>query len=107
MLKVGGDAHKQVKVAVALDERGRRLGQWRGPNAPQGWEELARWATRWEQLCQWGIEGLRAPGTMGAAWPNTGWQRAHGSRRSIRVGRRRRGVRRAPRPRTTASTRRQ
>jgi len=57
MLTVGVDAHKQVNSAVALDERGRALGQWHGPNAPHGWQELARWAAGWDMPCQWGIEG--------------------------------------------------
>src|SRR5919202_3513090 len=57
MITLGVDAHKQVHVAVALDEAGHELGRWRGPNSPRGWEELAGWAAALGEPRQWGIEG--------------------------------------------------
>ena len=58
MFIIGVDAHKRLHVAVALDEAGRVLGQWRGDNSPAGWRELRRWAAELgqEPRC-WGIEG--------------------------------------------------
>jgi transposase len=57
MLTLGVDAHKQVHVAVAVDAAGQELGQWRGPNTPDGWHELAAWACTLGEPRQWGIEG--------------------------------------------------
>ena len=57
MLTIGVDAHKQLHVAVALDEVGREVGQWRGANAPAGWQALTAWAAEQGGPCQWGIEG--------------------------------------------------
>jgi hypothetical protein len=33
MLSIGVDAHKRLHVAVALDDAGRVIDQWRGPNS--------------------------------------------------------------------------
>ena len=38
MITLGVDAHKQVHVAVALDDAGHELGRWRGPNSQRGWQ---------------------------------------------------------------------
>ena len=57
MITLGVDAHKQVHMAVALDEAGHELGRWRGPNSRRGWEELAGWAAELGEPRQWGIEG--------------------------------------------------
>ena len=57
MITIGVDAHKQVHVAVALDEAGRTLQQWRGPNSPEGWQQLHQWAVAVGGPRQWGIEG--------------------------------------------------
>ena len=45
MITIGVDAHKGVHVAVALDEAGRQLDQWRGSNSRVGWEDALKWAT--------------------------------------------------------------
>jgi hypothetical protein len=37
MITIGVDAHKRVHAAVAVDEAGREVAQWRGPNSPDGW----------------------------------------------------------------------
>jgi len=57
MLTPGVDAHKQVHAAVALDDAGREVSRWRGPNSTQGWRDLAQWATPLGDRRQWGIEG--------------------------------------------------
>ncbi len=57
MVVVGVDAHKKVHVAVALDEHGRELGQWSGPNSASGWGDLGQWASRLSVPRVWGIEG--------------------------------------------------
>jgi transposase len=57
MITVGVDPHKRIKVALALDEAGRSLGQWHGPNTPDGWEALSRWAMERGEPRRWGIEG--------------------------------------------------
>jgi len=36
MITIGLDAHKRAHVAVAVDEAGRELGQWRGTNSAEG-----------------------------------------------------------------------
>src|SRR5205085_2464464 len=40
MITLGVDAHKTVHAAVALDDAGREIATWRGPNSPDGWAEL-------------------------------------------------------------------
>jgi transposase len=57
MLSIGVDAHKRVHVAVAVDEAGRVLDRWRGPNSPEGWQSVSQWALRLGAEHQWGIEG--------------------------------------------------
>lgn len=56
MITLGVDAHKQVHVAVAVDEQGRPLETWQGPNSEPAWREMLVWAGQWE-CRQWGIEG--------------------------------------------------
>lgn len=56
MITVGVDAHKQIHVAVAVDERGQALAHWQGANAPRSWQELLAWAAPWPER-EWGIEG--------------------------------------------------
>lgn len=43
-ITIGVDAHKRVHAAVAVDSQGQVLTQWRGPNTPEGWREVAAWA---------------------------------------------------------------
>jgi hypothetical protein len=44
MITIGVDAHKRIHLAVALDDAGRELTQWRGPNSAEGWQQLSGWA---------------------------------------------------------------
>jgi transposase len=57
MITLGVDAHKRLHVATALDETGREIGQWRGPNTDVGWLSALRWANTLGAVHQWGIEG--------------------------------------------------
>ena len=57
MVWIGVDAHKRVHVAVALNEAGRQLGHWKGPNSPDGWQQLYEWATSLGGSRVWGVEG--------------------------------------------------
>jgi hypothetical protein len=56
MLSIGIDAHKRLHVAVAVDDAGRVVDRWRGPNSPDGWHSV-EWVTRLGDARQWGIEG--------------------------------------------------
>jgi len=57
MLTIGVDAHTRVHAAAALDDAGREVGRWRGPNSPDGWRDLLRWASALGEPRQWGVEG--------------------------------------------------
>src|SRR3954454_942028 len=57
MLTIGVDAHKQLHVAVALDDTGVIVEQWRGPNSTTGWTQLQQWAASHGPMRRWGIEG--------------------------------------------------
>lgn len=57
MITIGVDAHKRLHVALAVDEAGRELGEWRGSNNAGGWQSLAEWADSLGSPRQWGIEG--------------------------------------------------
>ena len=36
MISIGVDAHKSIHVALAVDEAGREVGDWQGPNSEVG-----------------------------------------------------------------------
>lgn len=57
MITIGVDAHKQIHMAVAVDEAGRSLRQWRGTNSADGWRQVHQWAVAVGGPRQWGIEG--------------------------------------------------
>ena len=57
MITFGVDAHQAIHVAVAVNEAGRELGEWRGPNTPDAWASLALWATTFGPDSWWGVEG--------------------------------------------------
>lgn len=57
MITIGVDAHKEVHVAVAVDDAGRHWGDWRGANTPEGWRSVFEWAQRYGDDREWGIEG--------------------------------------------------
>jgi transposase len=55
MHTIGVDAHKQVNMTVAIDAAGREVARWRGPNTPEGWRQLAAWASALGGDTRWGI----------------------------------------------------
>lgn len=57
MVTIGVDAHKRIHVALAVDDAGHELGQWRGGNTPKGWLALQEWAVSLGAPRQWGVEG--------------------------------------------------
>jgi len=57
MITIGVDAHKRVHVALALDEAGREISQWQGPNSSVGWRQMRLWAESTGITREWGIEG--------------------------------------------------
>lgn len=57
MITIGVDAHKRIHVALALDDAGREVGQWRGPNSSEGWQSFEQWACELGAERRVGIEG--------------------------------------------------
>lgn len=57
MVTIGVDPHKSVHHAVAVDELGKAVGEWRGENSPAGWASMLGWAQGLAEDLQWGIEG--------------------------------------------------
>lgn len=62
-ITLGVDTHKEVHVAVALDEIGRRLGVLSVPANPAGYEKLVDWANGFGSTERAGVEGT---GSFGA-----------------------------------------
>lgn len=57
MITVGVDAHKSLHVGVALDDAGRRLGEWSGSNTVAEWTRFRAWLVSLGSERQVGIEG--------------------------------------------------
>lgn len=57
MITIGVDAHKSMNAAFALDDAGKELEGWEGPNTEVGWQSLLNWAVSLGPDRQWGIEG--------------------------------------------------
>jgi transposase len=57
VITIGVDAHKRLHVALAINEAGQELGEWRGPNSAAGWRSIAQWASSLGSPRQWGVEG--------------------------------------------------
>src|ERR687886_458585 len=88
---VGVDTHRDLHVAVALNQHGGWLGARSFPTTPSGFAALMTWATRYGMLESIGIEGT---GSYGAGLAR--WLRARGLtvvevERPHRQARRRRG----------------
>jgi transposase len=63
VITLGVDTHKDIHVAVALDNLGRRLGTLSVPTIPAGYKELVAWARGFGALERAGVEGT---GSFGA-----------------------------------------
>ena len=59
---IGVDTHKDQHVAVAIDGRGVRLGEWHVPATTTGYEELERWSHSLGDVGAFGIEGTGSYG---------------------------------------------
>ena len=59
---LGIDTHKDVHVAVALNQLGRRLGELTVPTTTKGYEKLLRWAEGFGPVCCAGVEGTGSYG---------------------------------------------
>jgi transposase len=57
LITIGVDAHKSMNAAFALDDAGKELEGWEGPNTEVGWQSLLKWAVSLGPDRQWGIEG--------------------------------------------------
>lgn len=65
---LGIDTHKDVHVAVALNQLGRRLGELTVPTTTKGYEKLFRWAEGFGPVCCAGVEGTGSYGAGLARW---------------------------------------
>ena len=65
---VGVDTHRDVHVAVALDQLGRRLDQIELATTRAGYERLLAWAERLGVVEAFGVEATAATGLR---WPDT------------------------------------
>jgi transposase len=68
LVTVGVDSHKELHVAVALDQLGRRLGVCTVATTPRGFGQLERWAQRWGVIQRFGIEGTGSYAAGLARW---------------------------------------
>ena len=59
---IGVDTHKDQHVAVAIDRRGVRLGEWHVPATTTGYEDLERWSHSLGDVGAFGIEGTGSYG---------------------------------------------
>jgi transposase len=59
---VGVDTHKQVHVAAARDQLGRRLGTTVAPASRAGYGQLLAWARGLGEIDRWGVEGTGSYG---------------------------------------------
>jgi transposase len=57
LVTVGVDSHKELHVAVAVDQLGRRLGACTVTTTRGGFGQLERWAQRLGVVQRFGIEG--------------------------------------------------
>ena len=77
---IGVDTHQDQHVAVAINEQGVRLGEYRVMTTSQGYAELQQWSRSLGEICVFGIKA-RAP--MVLVSPGSSPARATPSLRSI------------------------
>ena len=68
LVTVGVDSHKELHVAVALDQLGRRLGACTVATTPRGFGQLDRWAQRLGVIQRFGVEGTGSYAAGLARW---------------------------------------
>ena len=68
LVTVGVDSHKELHVAVAVDQLGRRLGTTAVATTRRGFGQLERWAQRLGVIQRFGIEGTGSYGAGLARW---------------------------------------
>jgi transposase len=68
LVTVGVDSHKELHVAVALDQLGRRLGTCTVATTPRGFGQLERWVQRLGVIQRFGIEGTGSYAAGLARW---------------------------------------
>lgn len=57
MIWIGVDTHKTLHVAVAVDDAGRAVGEWSGPNTIEEWARFRTWLVQLGDERRVGIEG--------------------------------------------------
>jgi transposase len=88
---VGVDTHKDLHVAAARDQLGRRLGTTMAPATGAGYAELLAWAHSLGEVAAWGVEGTGSYGAGLARFLAAHRQRVLEVNRPDRAARRRRG----------------
>jgi transposase len=68
LVTIGVDSHKELHVAVALDQLGRHLGAITVATTPRGFGQLERWAQRLGTIQRFGIEGTGSYAAGLARW---------------------------------------
>jgi transposase len=68
LVTIGVDSHKELHVAVAVDQLGRRLGAITVATTPRGFGQLERWAQRLGTIQRFGIEGTGSYAAGLARW---------------------------------------
>jgi transposase len=90
-ITVGVDTHKDIHVAAARDQLGRRLATIQAPASSAGYAKLLAWACELGEVTAWGVEGTGSYGAGLARFLATHGQRVMEVNRPDRAARRRRG----------------
>jgi transposase len=88
---IGVDTHKDLHVAAARDQLGRRLGTTMAPATSGGYAQLLAWAHALGEVQAWGVEGTGSYGAGLARFLHRHRQRVLEVNRPDRATRRRRG----------------
>jgi len=91
LVTVGVDSHKDLHVAVALDQLGRSLGAMTVATTPRGFGQLERWALGLGAIQRFGIEGTGSYAAGLARWLGARGHEVMEVNRPNRQTRRRRG----------------
>jgi transposase len=91
LVTIGVDSHKELHVAVAVDQLGRALATTRVATTPRGFGQLERWAQRLGTIQRFGIEGTGSYAAGLARWLQARGHQVVEIDRPNRQTRRRRG----------------